>query len=395
MAPPHLPGPGHRIRAYFNRSPEIDRNDFAALDDRQWDLARQKTREVLPESGEEPVRILSAEPLNAETPLEDLGDGITPQSRFFVRSHFPRSDRAPRKHDLEVGGAVEQALQLSIADLEGMGTRTLPVTLECAGNGRTALRPLPAGEPWGLGAVGTAQWTGVPLRAVLESVRLRPHVIEILAIGADRGRPPDIADEIPFARSLPLTKAMDPDTLLALQMNDRPILPEHGAAIRLIVPGWYGMASVKWLERIEALAEPLRGYYQVGRYVYDHADGKPQTPVRTMRVRSLIVSPLDGNAARRGQVIVRGKAWSGDGEVVKVQIAVDGAEPSQDAKLSPPVSPHAWRPWEFAWDATNPGRHVLRSYATDEKGNRQPDVGRWNRYGYGNNAAQAVHVIVQ
>jgi len=220
-------------------------------------------------------------------------------------------------------------------------------------------------------------------------------VVEILAIGADRGRPPDTADEIPFARSLPLAKARDPDTLLAFQMNGRPIPPEHGAPIRLIVPGWYGMASVKWLERIEALAEPFRGYYQVGRYVYDHADGNPPIPVGTIRVRSVIVSPRDGDVVRQGEMIVRGKAWSGEGVVVRVQIGVDGAEPSQDAMLAPPMSPHAWRAWEFAWDATNPGRHVLRSYATDAKGNRQPEDGRWNRYGYGNNAAQAIAVTVQ
>jgi len=340
------------------------------------------------------VRILSAEPLNAETPLEALREDLTPESSFFVRSHFHRPDVAQRKQVLEVVGAVQQALQLNIADLQAMGTRTLTATLECAGNGRTGLQPLPAGEPWGLGAVGTARWTGVPLRAVLESARLRPHVVEILAIGSDRGRPPEVSDEIPFARSLPLAKARDPDTLLALQMNGRPIPPEHGAPIRLIVPGWYGMASVKWLERIEALAEPFRGYYQLGRYVYDHADGNPPIPVRTIRVRSVIVSPRDGDVVRQGEVVVRGKAWSGEGVVVRVQIGVDGGEPSQEATLLPPISPHAWRAWEFAWDATNPGRHVLRSYAMDAKGNRQLEVGRWNRYGYGNNAVQAVAITV-
>ena len=341
------------------------------------------------------MRILSAEPLNAETPLEALAEDLTPESSFFVRSHFRRPDVRPRKQVLEVVGAVQQALRLDIGDLQAMGTRTLTATLECAGNGRTGLQPLPAGEPWGLGAVGTARWTGVPLRAVLESARLRPHVVEILAIGADRGRPPDVADEIPFARSLPLAKARDPDTLLALQMNGRPIPPEHGAPIRLIVPGWYGMASVKWLERIEARAEPFRGYYQLDRYVYDHADGNSPTPVRTLRVRSVIVFPRDGDAVRQGQLIVTGKAWSGEGVVVRVQIGVDGAEPPRDATLLPPISPHAWRAWEFAWDATNPGRHILRSYATDAKGNRQPEVGRWNRYGYGSNAAQAVAITVQ
>src|SRR3989442_5535314 len=329
-----------------------------------------------PGDRKESVRILSAEPLNAETPLEDLGYDLTPQSQLFVRSHFHLPDLAPRKHALEVVGAVERPLRLSLGDLEAMGTHTVTVTLECAGNGRTGLRPLPAGEPWGLGAVSTARWTGVPLRAVLESAGLRPHVVEILALGADPGRPPDIARANPFARSLPLSKARDPDTLLALQMNGRPIPPQHGAPIRLIVPGLYGMASVKWLERIEAVAEPFRGYYQVGRYVYDRADGNPPTPVRTIRVRSVIVSPRDREAVRQGQAMVPGKAWSGDGVVVSVQIRVDGEEPSQGATLSPPISPYAWRAWEFAWDGSNPGQHVLPSYATAAKGNPQTAGGQ-------------------
>ena len=339
------------------------------------------------------MKILSTDPLNGETSLENLSDSITPESQFFVRSHFARPDLARGKHTLQISGAVERSLTLRIEDLEAMDTRTLPVTLECAGNGRAGLRPLPAGEAWGLGAVGTVRWTGVPLRAVLESARLRSDVIEILAIGADRGRPPDIADVIPFGRSLPVAKAIDPDTLLALRMNDEPIPPEHGAPVRLVVPGWYGMASVKWLERIEALAEPFGGYYQIRRYMFDHADDKSPTPVRTMRVRSLIVSPSDGEAVRKGHVAVRGKAWSGDAEVVSVQVEVDGL--SREASLLPPVSPHAWRTWEFAWDAIAPGRHVLRSRATDAKGAAQPDVGRWNRHGYGNNSAQAITVIVQ
>lgn len=339
------------------------------------------------------MRILSADPLNAETPIEGLREDIPPQSRFFVRSHFSQPDPDPRRHVLAVGGAVEQELHLRMADLEAMASNTLAVTLECAGNGRTGLRPPPNGEPWGLGAVGTAQWTGVALRSVLESAGLRPQVREILAIGADRGRLPDVADAIPFARSLPLDKAMDRDTLIALRMNGEPIPAEHGAPIRLIVPGWYGMASVKWLERIEALEDPFRGYYQAVRYVYDQGDGTPPTPVGMMRVRSLITAPLDGETVHRGALILRGKAWSGDGGVVRVQISVDGSTVSPDATLSAPLSLHAWRSWEFRWDST-PGRHVLRSYASDAKGNRQPAVGRWNLHGYGNNAAHAVAVTV-
>lgn len=339
------------------------------------------------------MRILSAGPLNAETPLESLREDITPRSQFFVRSHFPVPIADRRRHVLVVGGGVTHAREFTVAELEAMASDTFAVTFECAGNGRTGLSPLPAGEPWGLGAVGTARWTGVPLRVLLESAGLVPQIREILAIGADRGRPPDQADEIPFARSLPLEKAMDSGTLVALQMNNEPISTEHGGPVRLVVPGWYGVASVKWLERIEALSEPFRGYYQVGRYVYDHADGRPPTPVRTMRVRSLITEPLDGETIHRGTSIVRGKAWSGDGPVVRVQMSVDGTEVSPDATMFAPLSRHAWCSWEFAWAAV-PGRHVLRSYATDAKGNRQPEIGRWNRYGYANDAAQVVAVTV-
>src|SRR2546426_6997008 len=290
-----------------------DRNEANCRRRQPVDPRKAKDSGGPPGDEKERVRILSAEPLNAETPLEALTEDPTPESSFFVRSHFHRPDVAQRKQVLEVVGAVQQALQLTIAGLQAMGTRTLTATLECAGNGRTGLQPLPAGEPWGLGAVGTARWTGVPLRAGLESARPGRHVGGILAIGADRGRPPEVAGEIPFAPALPPAQARDPDTLLALQMNGRPIPPEHGAPIRLIVPGWYGMASVKWLERIEALAEPFRGYYQLGRYVYDHADGNPPIPVRTIRLRSVIVSPPDGDAGRPGPMIVRGKAWSGEG----------------------------------------------------------------------------------
>ena len=343
----------------------------------------------------EPMRILSSDPFNAETPLEDLGDDITPQSRFFVRSHFARPERDRHQHRLEVGGVVEHPLRLSVAELERMGTRKVTATLECAGNARTAMRPIPAGEPWGLGAVGTARWEGVPLWTVLESAHVRRGVIEILASGADRGTPPGSIEAISFGRSIPLTKAKDPDTLLALRMNDEPLSPEHGAPIRLLVPGWYGVASVKWLERVEALTEPFRGYYQVERYISDFADGKPPRGVGPMRARSLIVSPLDGQIVRRGRLILRGKAWSGDGEVVRVQIRVDGAETLHEARLLPTPSPFAWRGWEFSLNLRDPGQHVLRSYATDRNGNRQPEVGRWNVLGYENNAAQAVVVHVR
>jgi DMSO/TMAO reductase YedYZ molybdopterin-dependent catalytic subunit len=340
------------------------------------------------------LRVIKAFPFNAETPLEHLGEDITRIPEFFVRNHFAMPRLETNKHRVFVHGAVERRLELSVDDLRAMGTRSLTVTLECAGNGRAGLVPLPQGEPWALGAVSTARWTGVPLRSVLKCARVRVDAVEILAVGVDRGPPPAGTGEIPFARSLPLPKAMDPNTLLAFEMDDEPLPREHGAPVRLIVPGWYGVASVKWLERIEALPEPFQGPFQGDRYVYRYDDGAPQDFVTTMRVRSLIVSPRDGQIVHRGRVTIRGKAWSGEGKIVGVEVAVGADETWHPADLLPAPSRHAWRPWEFVWNATERGPHLLRSRATDAKGNGQPDHGRWNRFGYGNNAAHHVAVRV-
>lgn len=338
------------------------------------------------------LRVVKVAPFNAEAPLDALQADLTPSVAFYVRNHFPVPELDSRGYRVEVDGAVRRTLALRLKDLRAMRRHAIPATLECAGNGRTGLVPPPPGEPWQLGAVSTARWTGTLLCDVLERAGLRRGTVEVLVSGADRGFPPEGASEIPFARSLPLAKAMDPDTLLALEMNGEPLPPEHGGPVRLVVPGWYGVASVKWVVRIEALEEPFTGYYQVDRYVYDYADGSKPTPVTAMRVRSLILSPMDGETVHGGRMVVRGKAWSGEGAIARVEVAVEGGDAWRDARLLPPVSPYAWRPWEFVWDANEPGRHVLRSRATDVKGNRQPDAGQWNKLGYGNNAVQSIVV---
>lgn len=338
---------------------------------------------------------VKAQPYNAEAPHAGLAEPITPTARFYVRSNFavPRIDA--RTHRVAVGGAVERAFDLGLDELRALGTRTVATTMECAGNNRLSLVPLPTGEPWLGGAVSTASWTGVPLRAVLERAGLREGVREILVTGADRGKPKDHPSEISFARSLPLEKAMDADTLLAFEMNGEPLPPDHGAPLRLVVPSWYGMAGVKWVARVDALTEPFTGYYQKSRYIYDYDDGNEPPPVTTMRVKAIVVSPMPGAEVPAGPVTVRGQAWSGVGEVVKVEVAIDGGDSWQEATLLDPVSPYAWRAWELTWQASDPGRHVLRARATDSRGNTQPDVARWNRYGYGSNAVQPTIVYVK
>lgn len=334
-------------------------------------------------------------PFNAESALDELAADVTPSEGFYVRSNFPVPALGAASHRISIGGNVDNPLELSVADLRGLGTRTIVTTMECAGNNRMSLLPLPSGEPWQGGAVSTGSWTGVPLKAVLERAGVKSGTIEILVEGADRGKPSDGPPDIPFARSLPLDKALDEDTLLALEMNGAPLPPDHGAPVRLVVPTWYGMAAVKWVTRIQALTEPFAGYYQQNRYIYDYGDGQPPTPVTSMLVKSIITSPREGDTVAVGPVTVRGRAWSGAAPIVKVEVAVDGGETWQEARLLGAPSRYGWHAFEYAWAAAGPGRHALRARATDAAGNVQPAAARWNTYGYGSNGILPIAVNVR
>ena len=343
----------------------------------------------------EDLVVVKVAPFNAESPASALRDDVTPTPLFYVRSNFPVPSLDTRTHQLTVSGAVERPLTLSLVDLQSLGTRTITTTVECAGNHRLSLFPLPTGEPWQSGAISTATWTGVPLAALLERTGVHPDTVEILATGADRGKPKDWHEQIPFARSLPLEKALHPDTLLAFEMNGEPLPAAHGAPLRLIVPRWYGMAGVKWVASIEAITERFRGYYQAQRYIYDSGDGTPPPPVTTMRVKAVITSPIADETVHVGRVPVAGRAWSGEGDITRVEVAVDGGDSWKDARVVQSSGPYAWTTWEYDWDAADPGRHALRARATDVKGNRQPDAAIWNRHGYGSNGVGPVTVNVR
>jgi DMSO/TMAO reductase YedYZ molybdopterin-dependent catalytic subunit len=325
--------------------------------------------------------VVKHEPFNAETPAWALTHRLTPSAAFYVRSNYPEP-QLPPTHALDIAGAVESPLTLSLARLSGLPQHRVTVTLECAGNGRTDMRPLPTGEPWKHHALGTAEWTGVPLVEVLSRARLLPEAVEVLVEGADGDA------RRHFARSLPREKALHPDTLLALGMNGRPLPRAHGGPVRLVVPGWYGMASVKWVARLEALTRPFEGYYQRERYVYDWGDGRAPEPVTRMRVRALILAPEEDARVAPGPVLVQGVAWSGERRVARVEVSVDGAEPWAPARLLEAPQPSAWVRWAYSWEGAAPGRHTLRARATDEAGETQPLAPPWNRLGYGNNAVQ-------
>ncbi|HSS61537.1 MAG TPA: sulfite oxidase [Candidatus Limnocylindrales bacterium] len=317
-----------------------------------------------------------AQPFNAEAQLATLADHVlTPNERFYVRNHFPVPRIDARRWRLTIRGLVDTPLEVSLRMLREMRSRALAVTLECAGNGRSFFRPAIEGEPWVLGAVSTARWGGVLLSALLDRAGMRAEATHLVFRGADGA----------YERGLSLDEARGTPVLLAYSMNGDPLPAMHGGPVRLIVPGWYGVASVKWLGSVEVTDRPFAGRYQTDRYVY--AKSKPVT---LMRVRSLISRPEDGAAVRAGIVNVRGLAWSGSGGVRRVEVSVEGGA-WRPARLTAPKH-FAWQSWRHTVRIRSGQTMTLRSCATDASGETQPEHAEWNALGYGNNSIQTVTV---
>ncbi len=335
---------------------------------------------------------------NSGLPLEALRYDVTPAGMHFLLTHFDVPFVAsPEKWRLAIGGCVHNPASLSVAQIQMLPAKTSRVTFECAGNGRANVDPRWQTQPWEYGAVGTAEWTGTPLRHVLAEAGLKAETCEVAFFGADRGF--DAGVEHDYGRSLSPALAMDEDVLIAWAMNGAPLPPQNGFPLRLVVPGWYGMASVKWLNRIEALTQPFTGYQQAGNYIYRQKAGDTGTPVSTMRVKSLMVPPgiPDWYTRHRvvdaGPVELFGRAWSGGGvPVTEVAVGVDGTW--CDAVLETAHEKFAWRGWRCPWDAT-PGEHVLMCRATNANGETQPLEPPWDNVGFGNNAVHRVHVTVR
>jgi DMSO/TMAO reductase YedYZ molybdopterin-dependent catalytic subunit len=343
------------------------------------DLAQQRASLVM----------VQAEPFNAEAPPEGLLGTITPTELHYVRSNF-----ALPAHDgnLVVGGAVAKPLTLTLDDLRALPAIERTVTLECAGNARLDMKPLPVGEPWGGYAVSTARWVGARLHQVLDAAQPAAAGVEVVFTGADHG-PYYHYTDIRYIRSLPLSLVADPasEILIAYEMNGEPLNPDHGAPFRLIVPHWFGVASIKWLSRMDVVTEPYQGEFQTSHYMYEWAD-RPHESVSLMRVRARITDPAPGATIPAGTYTVRGKAWSGTGPVTNVDISLTGEGEWLPAQLESPAGPYQWQDWSFTWQVPKPGRHSLRARATDAAGNVQPDVPPWNRLGYGNNAVEVIYV---
>ncbi|MDI2130896.1 sulfite oxidase [Yinghuangia seranimata] len=335
---------------------------------------------------------------NHGMPLEAMRAEVTPPGLHYVLVHYDIPWISPDDPwPVSVHGLVRHPLNLDIEQLRAMPSVTHRVTLECAGNGRARLAPRPVSQPWLVEAVGTADWTGVPLRDVLAEAGVLPAAAEVVFTGADHGV--ERGTEQDFQRSLPLADALRPEVLLAYAMNGAPLPPQHGSPLRLVAPGWYGMAQVKWLRDIHVVDRPFAGYQQAAAYRMRQDPHDPGEPVTRMAPRALLVPPgfpdfmSRVRVVRPGPVRLEGRAWSGTAPITSVELSTDGLASWTAAALGPePEQPWTWRAWHADWVAT-PGTHVLAARATDAHGRGQPLEQPWNLGGFCNNAVQRVTVV--
>jgi DMSO/TMAO reductase YedYZ molybdopterin-dependent catalytic subunit len=333
---------------------------------------------------------------NHGIPLEAMRYDLTPPGLHYLLIHYDIPALDGESWRLRVDGLVRQVLEVDLATLRAMPARSVRVTMECAGNGRARLQPRPVSQPWLVEAVGTAEWTGVPLRDVLARAGSDPSAVEVVFTGADHGVERGVEQD--YQRSLPLPEAAREDVLLAYEMNGQPLPPQHGYPVRLVVPGWYGMAHVKWLVGVELVDRPFTGFQQAVAYRYRQNPDESGEPVDRIAPRALVVPPgfpdfmSRGRIVRPGPVPIEGRAWSGRAPVARVEVSVDGGGTWDDAELEPPTGHRwAWRRWMYPWTA-KPGSYLVTARATTTDGEVQPTGQVWNRGGFANNGAQRVAV---
>ncbi len=350
----------------------------------------------------EPGEAISSEELqlaarNHGLPLEALAYDLTPTGLHYLLTHYDMPVLDAASWRLRVGGLVEQDLAVGLDELRSMPQRTVTVTFECAGNGRARFDPRAQSQPWLVEAVGTAEWTGVPLARLLDLAGVQDGAVAVVCTGADHGVERGVEQD--YQRGLDLPAALAEDVLVAHQMNGAPLPPQHGYPARLVVPGWYGMAQVKWLTEVEVSAERFEGFQHHAYRLRDGAQDEGQ-PLTRIEPRALLIPPGYPDFYSRtrivapGDVEVRGRAWSGWAPVTSVQLSGDDGSTWVDAQLDDPVagSPHAWRRWRARWQAT-PGEHVLGARARDASGRSQPIEAAWNTGGFANNSVQRVRVV--
>jgi DMSO/TMAO reductase YedYZ molybdopterin-dependent catalytic subunit len=337
---------------------------------------------------------------NHGLPLEALRWPVTPTGLHYVLVHYDIPLVDPASFRLEVGGHVAQPLSLTLDDVTARPAVEITTTFECAGNGRARLTPRPVSQPWLLEAVGTARWKGARLGELLDQAGILDGAVDVVFGGLDRGIEGEVEQR--YERSLPLREALSTDAVLAYEMNGEPLPPQHGFPLRLVVPGWYGMTNVKWLSSISVVTSPFAGYQQARSYRWRLDEDEEGEPLTRMLPRALMIPPGIPEFLSRervmslGPCVLEGRAWSGWGPIVGVEVSLDGGETWHEAQLGEQEEARwSWRAWSYRWEATEPREHVLSCRARDAMGNTQPIEGVWNVGGYANNAVQRLVVRVE
>jgi DMSO/TMAO reductase YedYZ molybdopterin-dependent catalytic subunit len=416
--------PAKADRILFGRVPNPDRRGFlkgaglasmAAMLGGYIPFHRNMPAGFIPAAlAEEPISIegkdglvvLNDRPVNAECPAHLLDDLVTPTNRHFVRNNgLPPETVDAANWTLTVDGEVDDVLTLSIDELKDkFEVVKLQLQLECGGNGRAFFDPKAKGNQWTVGAVGCSEWTGVRLADVLKAAGLKDSAVYTGHYGADTHLSGD-PEKLPISRGVPIEKAMDPHNLIAFEQNGAPIHPMNGAPLRLVIPGWPGSCSHKWLTRIWIRDQVHDGpkmtgtSYRVPEYPVAPGEDVPKEDFRIMEsmpVKSLITYPESGLELAAGEPVlqVRGHAWAGDNKVTAVDLSIDFGATWIKADLREPVNPFAWQ--HFSADVKFPmrGYYEVWARATDDQGRAQPFSIAWNPKGYLNNSMHRVAVRV-
>ena len=344
----------------------------------------------------------SERPLTGSVPAHEHDFDVTPNDRMFVRNNLLTPAIDISKHRLSIKGLVDRELSWSVFDLaKAFPTFTIQGMLECAGSGRSSYTPTASGTPWlQTGGMGCPKWGGVRLADVLKAAGLKPGAAHVAGQGGDPGM---VATAAPVIRSIPMAKAMDANTLIAWAMNDQPLPHIHGHPLRLVVPGWVGSASTKWLHTLTVLDAPFKGTYmdssyRVPRHAVEPGTKMPGDAVSTQAwpVKSIITSPAPSARFKVGaRIPVRGRAWVGEGAVDRVEISTDEGKTWQRAQLAAAGDAYAWRTFTFPLEPKQPGYMTLLARAWDDRGNAQPAVSAWNPLGYFWNGWHRVGVLVE
>ncbi|MFS0634318.1 sulfite oxidase [Mesobacillus foraminis] len=337
-------------------------------------------------------------PKNQESPIEFIESDKVDSRLFYRRNHFLYPVFPFNSYWLPISGAVTRSKLFSLDDLLRFPSKTIKTVLECAGNKRRLFNPKVFGEQWGKGALSQADWKGVPLRMLLESAGIKEGAKEVVVEGYDYGPRSDLDQVCLYARSLPLEKAMDPDTIIAYEFNGRPIPFQHGYPLRLIAPQWYAMASVKWIKYITVMDSEFSGPFQSIDYVYyPHKDNeKDARPVTEMNVNSTIQNPQDMDILNAGTYLINGIAWTGKGRITMVEVSLDKGHTWKQAEIQRHGSTeYSWVRWSYKWTAAERGEYRIMSRASDSFNRKQPSEPFWNRKGYGYNAIDHIKVKIE